>query len=248
MQLWTKPLREEYQLAGREGGSELCRGQPAGGSSSPQASPRISHGTCGTPDRGAHIAVKHSVAGQMDQRDRLCYRARMHLSFVAGKTANVYGPSLAVTIDAELERLFGLPKTTAEESPYQSDEIDYRGWAQLQKRASELGITTPHLTGVEAYQGGFLPADFDAPRAVNIPGAGDPLACGSLPRLIEELSRFAAAAGLPIDNLELMGLAAKYLEDDALFDQDLDIQTFIQLALSAGQARAHDQALWIVVR
>jgi len=44
-----------------------------------------------------------------------------------------------------------------------------------------------------------------------------------------------------------MHLAAKYLEDDELFDRDLDIQTYVQLMLSARQAVARRQPLWIVL-
>jgi len=42
-----------------------------------------------------------------------------------------------------------------------------------------------------------------------------------------------------------MQLAAHYLETD--FDADLDVQTYVQLMLSAKQASARGQALWVVV-
>jgi hypothetical protein len=42
-----------------------------------------------------------------------------------------------------------------------------------------------------------------------------------------------------------MQLAAHYLEAD--FDSDLDVQTYVQLFLSAKQAAARNQALWVVV-
>ena len=42
-----------------------------------------------------------------------------------------------------------------------------------------------------------------------------------------------------------MDLAARYLEDDSLVDQDLDVQTYLQLMLSAKQAAARKQPLWI---
>ena len=42
-----------------------------------------------------------------------------------------------------------------------------------------------------------------------------------------------------------MQLAAKYLEDDDLFSSDLDIQTYVQLMLTAKQAAAHGVGLWL---
>jgi hypothetical protein len=80
---------------------------------------------------------------------------------------------------------------------------------------------------------------------VPIANAADPLQVGSLAKLIEELRRFASAASLPIDDVELMQLSAQYLEQDDP-DADLDVQTYIQLMLSAKQAAARQQALWVV--
>jgi hypothetical protein len=68
-----------------------------------------------------------------------------------------------------------------------------------------------------------------------------------LPALIAELRAFAAKASLPTDDLELMQLAAKYLEDDVLIHKDLDVQTYLQLMLSAKQAAAHDAPLWVAI-
>ena len=76
--------------------------------------------------------------------------------------------------------------------------------------------------------------------------AADPLQVGSLDALLEELRRFASATSLPTDDLELMRLAASYLEDEDP-DADLDVQTYVQLMLSAKQASARGQALWVVV-
>ena len=64
--------------------------------------------------------------------------------------------------------------------------------------------------------------------------------------MLEELRRFAAAASLPTDDVELMQLALRYFESDD-FDADLDVQTYVQLMLSAKQASARGQALWVVV-
>jgi hypothetical protein len=42
-----------------------------------------------------------------------------------------------------------------------------------------------------------------------------------------------------------MKLAAHYLETEDV-NADLDVQTYVQLLLSAKQAAAHNQALWVV--
>jgi hypothetical protein len=78
-----------------------------------------------------------------------------------------------------------------------------------------------------------------------IPTVADPLEVGSLDMLLDELRLFASHASLPIDDVELMQLAARYLEDDALFDTNLDVQTYAQLLLTAKQAAAHGVCLWL---
>jgi hypothetical protein len=45
--------------------------------------------------------------------------------------------------------------------------------------------------------------------------------------------------------VELMQLGAHYLEGDE--NADLDVQTYVQLMLSAKQAAVRNQALWVVV-
>ena len=79
-----------------------------------------------------------------------------------------------------------------------------------------------------------------------MPNVADPFQVASLPTLLEALQKFATSQSLPTDDVELMQLAAKYLEDDELVEADLDIQTYVQLMLSARQAVARRQALWIV--
>jgi hypothetical protein len=66
-----------------------------------------------------------------------------------------------------------------------------------------------------------------------------------LQALLEELRRFSEGAALPTDDLALMQLGLRYLEED--FDKDLDVQTYIQLFLSAKQAMARNESLWIVL-
>jgi len=167
------------------------------------------------------------------------------LVFVAGNAADVFGPELAQAIDAELRKRFpALPAVKAE--PYRSDPVEGIGWSQLQARAMRT-IVAPHLCGLDAYQSVYLPLRFERVEHIGIPTVADPLETGSLDALLDELRLLAAKASLPTDDVELMQLAAKYLEDDALFDADLDVQTYVQLLLTAKQAAAHGVALWIAV-
>jgi len=165
------------------------------------------------------------------------------LVFVAGNAADVFAPDLAAAIDAGLRNRF--PSFRAVDGDaYRSDPVDAAGWAQLQARAMRL-ICAPHLAGLDAYQSVYLPLRFDRVEQIVIPTVADPLEVGSLDALLDELRLFASHASLPTDDVELMQLAAKYLEDDELFDSDLDVQTYLQLMLTAKQASAHGVSLWL---
>ena len=167
----------------------------------------------------------------------------MALVFVAGNAADVFAPDLAAAIDAALrERFPSLPVVDGE--AYQSDPVEASGWSQLQARAMRL-ISAPHLGGLDAYQSVYLPMRFERVEHVAIASVADPLEVGSLDMLLDELRLFASHASLPTDDVELMQLAAKYLEDDDLFSSDLDVQTYVQLFLTAKQASAHGVQLWL---
>ena len=171
------------------------------------------------------------------------YAPRVALVFVAGNAADVFAPDLAAIIDAELRTRF--PSIAlVDGQPYRSDPVEAAGWPQLQARAMRL-ISAPHLGGLDAYQSVYLPLRFERVEHIAIPTVADPLEVGSLDALLDELRLFAAQASLPTDDVELMQLAAKYLEDDELFDSDLDVQTYVQLLLTAKQAAAHGVSLWI---
>lgn len=166
---------------------------------------------------------------------------------MVGASTDVFGPDLARAVDAELRGRFPAV-AAAEEEAYRSDTIEAVGWPALQQRAAAvLGAgAAPQLVSVEAYQAVYMPADVPKIEHLPIANAADPLQVGSLDALLDELRRFAAKAELPTDDVELMQLAAHYLEDDALYDQDLDVQTYVQLMLSAKQAAARRLPLWIV--
>ncbi len=164
--------------------------------------------------------------------------AAVPLTFVAGSAQDVLGPDVARAVEGVLRERFAL-KDGQPGDPYKSDDVDPRGWATLRQRV-------PALAGIDAYQAVFVTAPLRGIEEVVVPNLADPFHVASLPGLVDSLRKFAASASLPTDDLELMQLAAKYLEDDTLLEADLDVQTFVQLMLSAGQAMARNQALWIV--
>jgi hypothetical protein len=167
------------------------------------------------------------------------------LTFIVGSAADVFPHDLARAVDEELRRRF--PSLTADaDEKYESDPVDASGWRLLQQRVLRTLDLAPQLTSVDAYQAVYIPAADGHVEHIPIANAADPLQVGSLEHLIEELRRFAAAASLPIDDVELMQLNAQYLEHDDP-NADLDVQTYIQLMLSAKQAAARKQALWVVV-
>jgi hypothetical protein len=161
------------------------------------------------------------------------------LAFVAGNAADVFPADLAEAIETVV------PSKTAD--AYRSDPVDARGWSQLQARVMKTLDAAPQLTGIDAYQSVYLPGRRDGVERVPIPNVADPLEIGSLDSLLGELRAFAAKAALPTDDVELMQLAAHYLENDALIDQDLDVQTYVQLMLAAKQSATHGVPLWIAI-
>ena len=169
----------------------------------------------------------------------------MSLTFIVGTAADVFAGDLASAIDAELRKQFPVEARDGEE-PYHSEPVDATGWRQLQQRVLRSLDVAPQLTTVDAYQAVYVPAAHPTGEHLPIANLADPLQVGSLPALIEELQRFASTASLPTDDLELMKLGAYYLEADDP-DADLDVQTYVQLMLSAKQAAARKQALWVVV-
>jgi hypothetical protein len=167
------------------------------------------------------------------------------LVFVAGNAADVFAPDLAAAIDAALREHFPSLRVVDGEA-YQSDPVEGAGWSQLQTRAMRL-ISAPHLSGLDAYQSVYVPLRFERVEHIAIPTVADPLEVGSLDVLLDELRLLASHASLPTDDVELMQLAAKYMEDDDLFSSDLDIQTYVQLLLTAKQAAARGVAMWLDV-
>ena len=174
------------------------------------------------------------------------YAPHVPLVFVAGNAADVFAPDLAQAIDAEVRKRFPALQLMAAEA-YRSEPVEGVGWSKLQESVMRAIPSAPHITGLDAYQSVYLPLPLDRVEHILIPTVADPLEAGSLPALLGELRLFATSVALPTDDVELMQLAARYLEDDALFDADLDVQTYVQLLLTAKQAAAHSVALWIAL-
>ena len=160
----------------------------------------------------------------------------MALTFVVGTAPDVFGAEVGAAIDAVLA-------TPEGEEPYRSDPVDAAGWRALQGEVLRKLDTAPQLTSVDAYQAVYLPGRRDVEH-VAVANLADPLQVGSLDALLAELQQFAAAAALPVDDVELMGLSAQLLEGDEV---NLELETYVQLMLSARQAHARRQALWVVV-
>lgn len=160
------------------------------------------------------------------------------LTFVAGAASDVFSADLASAVEAELRKRFALPDADAAE-PYRSDAVDGRGWGALQTRVQEL-------RGIDAYQAVFIPATVSGVMEVRLPNVADPLHVAGLEMLVTALQAYASRASLPTDDVELMQLAAHYLESEEP-DEDLHVQTYVQLMQTAKQAVVHKQPLWIVV-
>lgn len=164
---------------------------------------------------------------------------------MVGRASDVFPGDLARAIDDALRSRFAFSADGSEET-YESEPVDAAGWRSLQRRVHQTLDVAPHLTSVDAYQAVYLPVTLAHVEQLPVANAADPLQVASLSALLDELREFAARASLPTDDVELMQLGAHYLESDDP-DADLDVQTYVQLMLSAKQASARGQALWIAV-
>ena len=167
------------------------------------------------------------------------------LTFVVGTASDAFTGDLASAVEKEIHRRYSFTPARAGDR-YESEPVHAAGWRDLQNlMSSMLGAgSAPQLTKVDAYQAVYIPAPIKSVDHLQVPGVADPVQVASLDALIEQLTKFASHAGLPTDDLELMGLAADYLETGA--DREHDFQTYVQLMLSARQAMARKQALWVI--
>jgi hypothetical protein len=172
----------------------------------------------------------------------------MGLTFTVGNARHVFIEPYGANLDQAFADHFGQQvKRLEDEEPWYSEELGWSGWEQLQIRAtSALGKESiPNLLSMPAWKGVYLPVEIEPCSLTDIPGDDTPLEVGSLDGLVTELERFGKSAGLPTKDEELRELAAKYLDDD-LIDEDMDIQTYVQLMLAGHYAAGRRYPLWIV--
>jgi hypothetical protein len=169
-----------------------------------------------------------------------------NVTFIVGSAADAFDADFARAVAEQLRTRYAYAEKAGEES-YRSDPVNVKGWRELQTlMRNMIGPTAaPHFTDVDAYQTVYVPADIARVESIPIENAADPLHVASLPALIRELTTFAETAQLPTDEVKLMELAAEYLEAEE--DRELDFQTYVQLMMSAKQAAARGQALFVSV-
>jgi hypothetical protein len=188
------------------------------------------------------VTVQHSL----DSRGCGKLSASVGLTFVVGDAGAALGEGFGASVDAALRAHF--PQLSADEGEmYASDEVPVSGWRALQARVAGV-MQAPQVTAIDIYLAVYVPFTSDGIIELPVASAADPLQIGSVVALLGELRDFASRASLPVDDVELMGLANRYLEDEELEDADLDIQTYVQLMLSAKQAAVHARPLWIRTR
>ena len=151
---------------------------------------------------------------------------------------------VAETFDAHFSSAF--PVET-DQVPYISDEVGWSGWRELQERAQRVLSSQPpmHLLSMEAWHGVYVPVPTEI-GSFSFDEQETPLDVASLPDLVRELDSLGRADGLPVDDDGLDALAMRYMEDDDLADQDMDVQTYVQLLLAAREATRRNQPLWVV--
>jgi hypothetical protein len=173
----------------------------------------------------------------------------MGFSFTVGIATDVFQKRYAAKLVREFKRQLGiaLPTERTAEQFHLSEEVAWTGWRLLQVKAiAELGEENiPHLLAMEAWLGVYLP-NIIPPTEINMGIKATPFQCGSLFSLREELEQFAKALSLPTDEAGLKRLWHKYRDDDDRVDDDLHIQTYIQLMLCAQIASRYELPLWVV--
>lgn len=174
----------------------------------------------------------------------------MGLTFSVGHPREVFVAEFAERVQSTLESNFGDCVDWSSTQPhYYSNELGWSGWQMLQQRALELlgHDEVPHFLSMEAWCGCFIPGP--APiGSFKFENAPTPLDVASLDALQNELVAIGNALGLPTDDIGLTELAEKYDDDDDddLCDDEMDIQTYIQLLLAVHVAVRRHQVLWVV--
>jgi hypothetical protein len=172
----------------------------------------------------------------------------MGLYFTAGNPADVFVEAFGETVRRTLESHFGGQFVfDSSDPPYTSEEVGWSGWRQLQDRARGLipEEKIAHFLSMEAWQGVYVPVETDI-GVFTFDGHSTPLSVASLDHLLGELEAIGVALGLPTDGADMQSLFLGYRDDDDRCDDDMDIQTYVQLLLSAREAKKRNQPLWVV--
>lgn len=176
----------------------------------------------------------------------------MGLTFTVGNASDVFFGEFADQVEHELARQlnYSAPRSTALDlEAYRSEEVAWFGWAQLQQKAvSTIGKDrVPQLLFIEAWRGVYLPLGIE-PVQLIIDEEDDQawLQCGSLSKLLRELDQLALIGNLPTDPVGLNELWERFFEEGADPDEDMDIQTYVQLMLAVQVAIERGMPLWVV--
>jgi hypothetical protein len=102
-----------------------------------------------------------------------------------------------------------------------------------------------HFLSMEAWQGVYVPVETDI-GVFTFDGHSTPLSVASLDHLLGELEAIGVALGVRTEGADLQSLFLGYCDDDDRCDDDMDIQTYVQLLLSAREAKKRNQPLWVV--
>lgn len=173
----------------------------------------------------------------------------MALIFTVGNPTDAFMEPHGTAVRKALEAKFGTSMVLdSSDAPWYTEELGWSGWASLQERAIEYLASDKikHFLSMEAWKGVYLLVETIPMSLDDIPGAKSPLKVASLPHLVEELRLIGRALKLPTETQGLESLAQKYLEDDDLIDEDMEIQTYAQSLLAAYKAASRNQPLWVV--
>ncbi len=172
----------------------------------------------------------------------------MALVLTVGNPTDVFSEPFAEQLRRTIEQCFGTQmELCSANDPWHSEELGWSGWKSLQSRAQEVVPVEeiPHLMCMPAWRGVYVHATTE-PGCFQFDNDDMTVDVGSVTALDDELHRVGEALGLHTSINELNALAEKYLTNDSLIDEDMDIQTFVQLSIGVIVAKQRRQPLWIV--
>lgn len=171
----------------------------------------------------------------------------MALVFTVCAPTKAFTEPFATQVANTLRSHFGDTIDLNSEEDMYSEELGWSGWAKLQDRGMKAcGLEQlPHFLSMEAWRGCYLPVETEC-GTFQFTDASLQLNVGALVNLIAELEMIGRASDLPVDDIGLKDLFEKYMEDEDLIDEDMDIQAYTQLLPLARYARKQRLPLWVV--